>query len=122
MSKAKKNTQKEPNQATEEETSTLAGEIIEVPWDEIKAIYNLKTRVEDLENRYAEISLRYDKIKADLMNRIMNGESHLYKSAEELRNSKNIDRKFVYELKLPANPQEKGYFLRKETSPTSSDN
>jgi hypothetical protein len=48
------------------------------------------------------------------MTQIVYGQNDLYNMAQNLQKSKNIDDSLTYELKLPAAPGEKGYFLRKD--------
>ena len=117
----KKTKEEETNENIEEnniseDVSPLTDEIIEVEWEEIEMIYNLKRQVENFEKQYAEMCLHYEKTKANMMARILKGESLLFQTAESLRNSKNVDSNCAYELKLPTSPSEKGYFLRKDNT------
>jgi hypothetical protein len=106
------------NPATEENTNTTVGptteEVIEVEWGEIEHIHDFKNKVADLENYFSNMCLTYEKSKANIMTQIVYGQNDLYNMAQSLQKSKNIDESLTYELKLPAAPGEKGYFLRKD--------
>ena len=58
--------------------------------------------------------LQFEKNKANVMNQITYGENDLYSMAKSLQSSMNVSSELVYELKLPSNSGEKGYFIRKD--------
>ncbi len=106
-----------PETTTSElETSSTAvsNEIIEVEWDEIKNIFEFKERVQEMETYFSNLCLQFEKNKANLMTQILYGQNDLYNMAQTLQKSKNIDQTITYELKLPTQSGEKGYFIRKE--------
>jgi hypothetical protein len=104
------------NPVVEENTTInpITEEVIEVEWEEIEHIHEFKNKVADLENYFSNMCLTYEKSKANIMTQIVYGQNDLYNMAQNLQKSKNIDDNLTYELKLPASPGEKGYFLRKD--------
>ena len=92
----------------------LSDEIIDVNWEELQHVFEFKTKIQELETYFANMCLNFEKNKASLMTQIMYGQNDLYNMAQTLQKSKNIDQSLSYELKLPLQPGEKGYFLRKE--------
>ena len=103
---------------TANDTTTTAeanrGEIIEVEWESVKHIYEFRQKLQEMENYFANMCLRFEKDKANIMSQITFGQNDLYTMAEQLQKSHNVDTNLTYELKLPASTGEKGYFLRKE--------
>jgi len=116
MSKAaakKKVTQKE-NSTTPESTKKNSQEIIEVEWDKVSHVFEFREKLINLENYFANMCLQFEKNKANMMNQIMYGQTDLYSMAQAVQKDLNIDENLTYELKLPVNPGEKGFFVRKE--------
>ena len=58
--------------------------------------------------------LQFEKEKINLMTQITYGQSDLYSMAQDLQKSKNIDESLTYELKLPTESGQKGFFVRKD--------
>ena len=107
----------EATRASTEATATAGtnrGEIIEVEWENVKHIYEFRQKLQDMEQYFASMCLKFEKDKANIMSQITFGQNDLYTMAEQLQKSHNVDTTLTYELKLPANTGEKGYFLRKE--------
>lgn len=113
------------NDTTTTETETTANEtvtdenavsheIVEVEWTDIKNIFEFKERVQEMETYFSNMCLQFEKNKANLMTQILYGQNDLYNMAQTLQKSKNIDQSITYELKLPTQSGEKGYFIRKE--------
>ena len=114
------------NQVSDPETNTtttntteqkpLTGEIIDIEWVDIRPLFTLRERLEDLQKYFADTCLQFEKTKANMMSQIMYGENDVYTMAQNLRKSKNIDESLTYELKLPTQSGEKGYFVRKDNN------
>ena len=105
----------ETNTETQETTDgPQAGEIIEVEWEQVQPLFEFKTKLQNLETYFSNMCLQFEKNKANLMNQIVYGQADLYSMAQNLQNSLNVDENLTYELKLPANDGEKGYFVRKD--------
>ena len=92
----------------------ISGEIIDLEWEEIQEIFALREQLNSMEAQFSRITLSYEKTKLNLISNINQAEIFIYERAKSLREHKNIDSSVSYELKLPNNPEEKGYFLRRE--------
>ena len=97
----------------EETTEPTTSEIVEVEWEKIQPVFEFRQRLVNLETHFSNMCLQFEKNKANLMNQIIYGQADLYAMAENLQKDLNVNENLTYELKLPANPGEKGYFLRK---------
>lgn len=93
---------------------TRTGDVIEVEWESLEHIFNFRNKLINLENYFANMCLQFEKNKANVMNQITYGENDLYSMAKSLQSSMNVSSELVYELKLPSNSGEKGYFIRKD--------
>ena len=100
---------------TEQKEQPVQQGIVEVEWQEIEKVWNLRELLLASEEQFKNLSLNYEKAKASAMSKIVQTQNALYKTAEELRSSKGIDNDDVYELKLPETSGEKAYFIRKES-------
>ena len=100
---------------TEQKEQPVQQSIVEVEWQEIEKVWNLRELLLASEEQFKNLSLNYEKAKANALSKIVQTQNALYKTAEELRSSKGIDNDDVYELKLPEASGEKAYFIRKES-------
>lgn len=110
----KKTDNNTPTITEEEASSTDNNEVIEVEWDKVQPVFEFRQRLVNLENHFSAMCLQFEKNKANLMNQIVYGEADLYSMAQNLQKDLNVNENLTYELKLPAKPGEKGYFLRKD--------
>ena len=100
---------------TEAETNnTNKSEIIDVEWSDIKTIFEFKQKLEDLEGYFANMCLHFEKEKVNIMTQITYGQNDLFMMAQQLQKSMNIDENLTYELKLPQEEGQKGFFVRKD--------
>lgn len=99
---------------TQEEAQPITQEIVEVEWEEVKELLSVRAALTQTEDHLARLLLNVEKQKAQLLNRIDHLERGMYQLGSELKTAKGISEELTYELKLPANEGEKGYFLRKE--------
>lgn len=90
------------------------GDVIEVEWESLEHIFEFRNKLINLENYFSNMCLQFEKNKANIMSQITYGENDLYGMAKTLQNSMNVSSELMYELKLPSNPGEKGYFIRKD--------
>lgn len=88
-------------------------EVIEVSWEDIKEVFEVREALKDVDARFSDLLLNYEKQKAAFLARSQELEAFLYEQGTSLRNSMQIDPTITYELKLPATAGEKAYFLRK---------
>ena len=105
----------EEQQAEEQQAEeTRQDEVIELEWETVKEVYELKASLSEVEEYLSQFLLQHEKSKQALMRRMNTIESALYDSARAMRDSKGVSKDLTYELKLPQSPGEKGYLLRKE--------
>lgn len=108
MSKTEENT--ELQKTTE---SNESPEIIEIEWEEIEQIYNLRQNHTVMEQNLAILCIDHEKSKHRLVEHITKSEVALNELGLNLLESKGIDTTKTHELKLPNSPGEKAYFVRK---------
>ena len=72
------------------------GEIIEVEWESVKHIYEFRQKLQEMENYFANMCLRFEKDKANIMSQITFGQNDLYTMAEQLQKSHNVDTCLLY--------------------------
>lgn len=94
--------------------TTNSTEVVEVDWEQIQPVFEFRQRLVNLENHFSSMCLQFEKNKTNLMNQIVYGQADLYAMAQNLQKELNVNENLTYELKLPATPGEKGYFLRKD--------
>ncbi len=100
---------------TTEQESENSSEIIELEWTEVEQIFNLRRDLTNIEAHFSTMCLNFEKRKSEILRTMSEYESAMYGLANQLKGSKNINSELTYELKLPTNPEEKAYFLRKDT-------
>ena len=89
-------------------------EVIDIEWGQVEQLYRVNTYSKQLESQLAEMCLRHEKTKQNLLSRISECETFLFNSGTTLKDSCNIDPNLTYELKLPNQEGEKAFFLRKD--------
>jgi hypothetical protein len=109
----------ESAEAAEETTPEATGdikfqEVVEVPWEELQEALGLKSALGQAENQVALFLLNAEKRRALYMTRLAELENSLYESATRLQETKSLNPDWAYELKLPEEQGEKGYFIRKQ--------
>ena len=113
---AKKNHNTKENTTTNAESidTPNTGEIVEVDWEKVQPVFEFRQRLANLEAHFSNMCLQFEKNKTNLMNQIVYGQADLYSMAQTLQKDLNVNESLTYELKLPVNAGEKGYFLRKD--------
>ena len=115
-----KTTNTEETTTTSENTETTTTnintntEVVEIDWEKVQPVFEFRQKLQDLETYFSSMCLQFEKSKANLMNQIVYGQNDLYTMAQNLQKDLNVSENLTYELKLPATPGEKGYFLRKD--------
>ena len=89
-------------------------EVIEVEWSQVEQLYKVNTYSKQLSTQLAELCIRYEKTKQNLLSRISECDTFLFNSGTTLKDSCGIDSNLTYELKLPNLEGEKAFFLRKD--------
>ena len=104
-------------QVAETQTTTTSpnrGEIIDVEWEDVKQIFDFKNKLGDLEQYFANMCLHFEKEKSSIITQITYGQNDLYMMAQQLQKTLNVDDELTYELKLPTESGQKGFFVRKD--------
>ena len=96
-----------------EKSKLRSDEIIEIEWPEVEHLFKANAVSQQLESSLASLCLQFEKRKQNLLSRMQEAEAYVYNHGSALRDSKGIDSELTYELKLPANQGEKGFFVRK---------
>ena len=99
--------------AEEAEEETQFQEVVEVPWEEIEQVTALKQAVGETEQYVSRFLLDVEKRKEALLTRLGDMEKALYQQAQAVKQSKNLNPEWTFELKLPEKQGEKAYFIRK---------
>jgi len=96
-----------------EKTENESPEVIDLEWQDVQGITELKTTLSELEHQLAAMCVNFEKTKSAFLREMENTERAIDSSARELLKAKEIDDSLTYELKLPVSAGEKGYFIRK---------
>tara|TARA_R110000796_G_scaffold104821_2_gene214723 strand:+ start:242 stop:577 length:336 start_codon:yes stop_codon:yes gene_type:complete len=101
-------------ETTTQERTTNSSEIVELEWKEVEQIFALRENLTSIEANFSSMCLNFEKRKMEALSAMKEYENAMYSLAGQLKEEKNIDESLTYELKLPASPEEKAYFIRKE--------
>ena len=97
----------------EQQVQDLAEEVIQVEWEEVKDIFDIRKYIINVEHNLTSMMLEFEKKKAAMLHRSRELEAALYQAGTKLRAQKGLDEKLTYELQLPTTEGEKAYFVRK---------
>ena len=114
MAKKSNNTEETTTDNTNAIETPNTGEVVEVDWEKVQPVFEFRQSLVNLETHFSNMCLQFEKNKTNLMNQIVYGQADLYSMAQTLQKELNVNENLTYELKLPANAGEKGYFLRKD--------
>ena len=89
-------------------------EVVEISWEEVEKTLQLRQLYSQSENTFAQLLVEFERKKQALWTRMNQIESAVYDNARDLREAKELNPDWTYELKLPEKQGEKGYFVRKE--------
>jgi len=98
----------------EEQTQELPEGVIQVEWEEIKDIFDIRKYIINVERSLSAMMLEFEKKKAAMLHRSRELEGALYQAGSRLREKKNLDEKLTYELQLPTTEGGKALFVRKD--------
>ena len=90
-------------------------QVIEVEWDAVKELHQLRKYMLDIERNLSAMMLQFEKQKAAMLHRSREIEVAIHQAGSKLREDKQLDAELTYELKLPTAEGEKAYFIRKES-------
>jgi hypothetical protein len=88
-------------------------DIVEVEWEEIKPIIELRNELLRVDQALAALLLEAEKKKAKLLVLSEQLDADLQTASQQLRDSKGIDPSVPHELKVPNDFGDKGYFIKK---------
>jgi len=97
--------------AEKEETHS---EVVELSWEEVEQTLQLRQLYSENEQAFARFLVDAERRKQAMSARLTQVEEAIYQNASTLRNSKDLNPDWTYEMKLPEKAGEKGYFVRKE--------
>ena len=83
------------------EEETQFQEVVEVPWEEVEQVTTLKQAVGETEEYVSRFLLDLERRKSALLVRLGEMENALYQQAQALKQSKNLNPDWAFELKLP---------------------
>ena len=89
-------------------------EVVELSWDEVQETLQLRQIYSENEQMFARYLVDSERKKQAMSSRLAQIETAVYENARILREQKELNPDWTYELKLPEKPGEKGYFIKKE--------
>lgn len=98
------------DEAVEEKKS--APEVVELEWPEIENIMLGQARMNQLDQELGSLLVNTEKRKIEIIDNLNQLKGMIYSHASTLKDSKGISESLTYELKLPSEMGEKGYFIK----------
>lgn len=89
-------------------------EVVELSWDEVQETLQLRQIYSENEQMFARYLVDSERKKQAMSSRLAQIETAVYENARILREQKELNPDWTYEMKLPEKPGEKGYFIKKE--------
>ena len=89
-------------------------QIVEIEWEEIQPVVGVRNKLLETERALATLLLDFEKKKSKLLSSISSLEESLQNIGFQLKVAKGLDESATYELKVPNDHGDKGYFIRKE--------
>ena len=106
---------KEAIDAVQDDTPQFkTDEVIDVEWEKVEQIYRVNEFSKQLDEQLADLCLRYEKTKQNILKRTSECEVFLFNAGSQLKDDQGIDPQVTYELKLPKKEGEKAFFVRKD--------
>lgn len=102
----------EPTEQEEQELRTE--EVVEIDWESVKSLYEVREQQSRIQDYLAKMLYEHERRKSELLSRIDRTENYIFQEATKIRNDLNISPDVPYELKLPEQPGEKAYFIKKQ--------
>ena len=97
---------------TEEKSSSP--EVVELEWPEVKSIVMGQARLAQLDQELATLLVQTEKTKFELISTQNQLKQIIFEHASKLKDQKGISPDLTYELKLPSDSGEKGYFIKNQ--------
>ena len=98
----------------EEAEKASSPEVVELEWPEVKSIVVGQARLAQLDQELASLLVQAEKTKFELISTQNQLKQIIFEQASKLKDQKGIDPNITYELKLPSDTGEKGYFIKNE--------
>lgn len=104
------------SEATEAPDASQASfqEIVEIPWEKVEGVFRIRENMYQNQQQLSGFLLEMERRKLHLLDRLAEMENSLYAAANQLKQECETNPEWTYELKLPQNPEEKAYLVRKE--------
>tara|TARA_B100000886_G_C20422776_1_gene492371 strand:+ start:3040 stop:3423 length:384 start_codon:yes stop_codon:yes gene_type:complete len=100
-----------PELETSEEESS---EVVEVEWEDMEELLMVRQNYSDNQALLSDMLVTHERQKLNLLQRMNDLEAAMNKIARDLQEKCALNLDWTYELKLPTQLGEKGYFIRKE--------
>ena len=89
-------------------------DVIEVAWTDSLPVMEYRNELRATQSQLSSFLLQAEKQKWAMMSRCEILEKEMYTAALELQEKYSVSPEAIYELKLPTQEGEKGYFIKKE--------
>ena len=89
---------------------------IEIPWEKMTELYNLKLELQEIQNYLAEFCVRYEITKSKVLSDMDKVQGYMNEVATQLRTENKIPTTAKYEIEIPDEPENPG-FMRKVAQP-----
>lgn len=98
-----------------EKPSFISSEIVEVEWENLETLFKGKQMQNELNAQLANLCLQHERNKFQMLGQLQELDTFLYQQGSALKDGSNIDPELTYELKLPTEAGQKGFFIRKDS-------
>ena len=89
-------------------------EVVEVEWEDMEELLMVRQNYSDNQNLLSDMLVTHERRKLNLLQRLNELEAGMNNIARQLQEKCALNLDWTYELKLPTQLGEKGYFIRKE--------
>tara|TARA_B100001094_G_scaffold278259_1_gene287604 strand:+ start:196 stop:567 length:372 start_codon:yes stop_codon:yes gene_type:complete len=104
----------EKSTATKEPQDEDFQEVVEVQWEDLEELLRARQGFSDNQSLLTDMFLTYEKRKQNLLSNLAQLEVQMNDIARGLQEKHDLNLAWTYELKLPTQLGEKGYFIRKQ--------
>ena len=104
----------EEKSTTEEQQEGQFADVVEVQWEDLEELLMARQNFSDNQSLLTDMFLTYERRKQNLLSRLGQLEAQMNDIARSLQEKHELNVDWTYELKLPTQLGEKGYFIRKQ--------
>ena len=97
----------------ESKEEVTAPEVVEIPWEEVRAIFEGQIEANKINRHLGNFLVDVEKRKLEILSTIEDIRSKMMQQAIRLQEEKKMDPTLTYELKMPTQPGESGFFVKK---------